>query len=129
MKNSESEKHSSGHGGARVGAGRKPFAKSDLQLAAMTEGATMIELLLKMAKDEAISPNARIKAATTILERGYGRPTEPVEITKIDSTAETIAGVRELMELKQKQDIERLKALHDHKMQRKQEQKTSGVDQ
>lgn len=96
-----------------MGAGRKPFAKSDLQLAAMTEGATMIELLLKMAKDEAISPNARIKAATTILERGYGRPTEPVEITKIDSTAETIAGVRELMELKQKQDIERLKALQD----------------
>lgn len=71
-------------GGKRPGAGRKPGAvsKAKRELAAMAkEHAEMaLGVLVKVAQSGE-SDAARVSAATAILDRGYGKPFQAVQIT------------------------------------------------
>lgn len=69
------------HGGKREGAGRKPGAVSAAkrQLAEMAKDHA--EMALKVLADIASSgegESARVSAATAILDRAYGKPSQPM---------------------------------------------------
>lgn len=75
-----------GHGGKRIGAGRKPGAKdraaaAEVQsLSALARKHTPLALrtLAKVA-DKGLSEAAQVSAATALLDRGYGRPMQSLE--------------------------------------------------
>lgn len=71
-----------GHGGPRPGAGRKPGkvskAKLDIAERAKTHGASALAVLLEVMKDREAPHSSRIAAATAMLDRGFGRPTQTV---------------------------------------------------
>lgn len=70
-----------GHGGARPGAGRKPGkvsqAKRDLAALAKKHAAAALSVLVEIAQ-HGESEAARVSAANAILDRGYGKPTQPI---------------------------------------------------
>ena len=69
-------------GGARPGAGRKPGkisqAKRDIQAAAKGHAEKALQALVNIA-ESGESEAARVSAANSILDRGYGRPTQAVQ--------------------------------------------------
>lgn len=75
-------------GGKRAGAGRPKGAKDKLTREAgatlsdlaRQHTATALEVLVQVARDGE-SEAARVSAANAILDRGYGKPTTPVEHT------------------------------------------------
>lgn len=71
-------------GGKRPGAGRKPGAvsKAKRELAEMAKehAAMALEVLVNVAK-AGESDAARVSAATAILDRGYGRPFQAMQIS------------------------------------------------
>lgn len=70
-----------GHGGARPGAGRKKgkVGKAKMELAAMAKeyAEEAIRTLVEIATSGE-SEAARVSAANAILDRGYGKPTQPI---------------------------------------------------
>lgn len=71
------------HGGKRAGAGRKPGAvskaKRELAEMAKDKAGRALEVLAEiMEKGE--SDAARVSAANAILDRGYGRPSQAMQI-------------------------------------------------
>lgn len=72
------------HGGARPGAGRKPGkvskAKMALSESAKKYGQEALKVLVDVAKDDQQPAAARVSAATAILDRGYGKPPQSLEV-------------------------------------------------
>ena len=71
-------------GGARPGAGRKPGqvsqAKRELAEMAKDHAAKALDVLVSVASNAKAPPAARVSAATAILDRGYGKPRQAVEL-------------------------------------------------
>jgi hypothetical protein len=71
-------------GGARPGAGRKKGAvsqaKRDLAAMAKDHAEEALEVLVSVAKNPRASSAARVSAATAILDRGFGRPRQAVDL-------------------------------------------------
>ena len=86
-----------GHGGARPGSGRKPGkvskAKLDIAERARTHGPAALKTLAEIMQDTDAPHNARVSAANALLDRGYGRPMQAVEMTGKDSGPIAITGV------------------------------------
>jgi len=74
-------------GGKRPGAGRKPGAvsKAKRELAEMAKehAAMALQVLVNVAQSGE-SDAARVSAATAILDRGYGKPFQAMQITGAD---------------------------------------------
>lgn len=77
-----------GHGGRRPGAGRKQGfvsqAKRDIAERAKEYGDAALNVLVKIAKDDQQPAAARVGAANAILDRGYGKPMQAVEMSGRD---------------------------------------------
>ena len=73
-----------GHGGARPGGGRKKGsttqAKLDLVDLAKGYAGEALATLTEIARDRGAPPAARVSAAVAILDRGYGKPTQAVNL-------------------------------------------------
>ena len=71
-------------GGARPGAGRKKGAvsqaKRDLATMAKDHAEEALAVLVSVAQNPRAASAARVSAATAILDRGYGRPRQAVEL-------------------------------------------------
>lgn len=71
-------------GGARPGAGRKPGAvsqaKRDLAAMAKDHAEAALKVLVEVANDKKEGGAARVSAASAILDRGYGKPRQQVEL-------------------------------------------------
>lgn len=78
------------HGGRRPGAGRKPGAvsKAKRQLAEMAKehAEAALMTLVEIAGNDSENAAARVSAATAILDRGYGRPTQALQHTSPDGS-------------------------------------------
>ena len=74
-----------GHGGPRPGAGRKPGkvsrAKLDIAERAKTHGDAALRTLAEIMQDTEAPHSARVSAANALLDRGFGRPMQAVEMT------------------------------------------------
>jgi hypothetical protein len=70
------------HGGKREGAGRKPGmvskAKQDLVEMAKGYAGDALMVLVNVMSNDAEPASARISAATALLDRGYGKPTQAI---------------------------------------------------
>lgn len=77
-----------GHGGARRGAGRKPgaVAKAKLDIAerAKTHGESALMALVDVMKDSDAPHSARVSAANSILDRGFGKPHQSLGLADAD---------------------------------------------
>lgn len=71
-----------GHGGKRPGAGRKPGkvgkAKKELQDMAKDHAKEALETLRKIMTNDQEPAAARVSAANAILDRGYGKPPQAI---------------------------------------------------
>ncbi|MDO8800062.1 hypothetical protein [Phenylobacterium sp.] len=71
-------------GGARPGAGRKPGAvsqaKREIAEMAKDHAETALQVLVTVANNTQAPSAARVSAATAILDRGYGKPRQSVEL-------------------------------------------------
>jgi len=71
-------------GGARPGAGRKPGqvsqAKRDIAEMAKGHAEKALEVLISVANNSKAAPAARVSAASAILDRGYGKPRQAVDM-------------------------------------------------
>jgi len=71
-------------GGARPGAGRKPGqvsqAKRDIAEMAKGHAAKALEVLIGIASNSKAPSAARVSAASAILDRGYGKPRQAVDM-------------------------------------------------
>ncbi|GHU18684.1 hypothetical protein FACS189475_04560 [Betaproteobacteria bacterium] len=69
--------------------GRKPGSKNcatkDIRELAQPYGAEAVTVLAGLMKDEAQPPETRIRAAQTLLDRGYGKPIEYREQTILEN--------------------------------------------
>ena len=52
---------------------------ADIKLLAKDAGESAIKTLVSVMEDATAPPAARVGAATAILDRGYGKPTQPIE--------------------------------------------------
>ena len=77
-----------GHGGPRPGSGRKAGivskAKMDIAERAKSHGDTALAVLVEVATDLEAPHSARVSAANALLDRGYGKPMQAVEMTGAD---------------------------------------------
>lgn len=77
-------------GGKRPGAGRKPgkvgAAKRDLMSMAKEHAHAALITLVEIAKDSRAPHAARVSAATAILDRGYGKPSQAMTVGNPDGT-------------------------------------------
>lgn len=75
-------------GGKRPGAGRKPGAvsKAKRELAEMAKehAELALETLVEVARNKGEAAAARVSAATALLDRGFGRPFQAMQITGAD---------------------------------------------
>lgn len=71
-------------GGARPGAGRKPGkvsqAKRELAAMAKDHAEAALLVLVNIANSVKAPAAARVSAASAILDRGYGKPMQAVEV-------------------------------------------------
>lgn len=69
-------------GGARPGAGRKPGIRNrvtkDIKELAQSYGEDAIRRLAILASDDSIAPAAQVAAIKELLDRGYGKATQPI---------------------------------------------------
>lgn len=96
------------HGGKRAGAGRKPGAvskaKRELADMAKDKAARALEVLAEIMEGSE-SDSARVTAANSILDRGYGRPFQALHhsgpdggpIPTVDATKLSTGALREIM--------------------------------
>lgn len=86
------------HGGRRPGAGRKPgrvsAAKRDIAERAKTHGDAALNALVSIMGDDEAPHSARVSAANAILDRGYGKPRQAVEVSGPAGGPVTIAAER-----------------------------------
>lgn len=79
-----------GHGGARPGAGRKPGvvgeAKRKMQEAAREHGEAAVQLLVDVMNNGKESAKTRIDAANSLLDRGFGRPKQEMDLSSEDGS-------------------------------------------
>lgn len=72
-------------GGKRLGSGRKPGsinkATADLKGMARQYSVQALTILTELMQDPETPPAARIQAAREVLDRGYGKPTQAVEVS------------------------------------------------
>ena len=84
-------KPKSKRGGARSGAGRKPGVVSQAKLTLAEQsrayGPDLIKALYQIAMDDEVSPNARVSAANSILDRAHGKPLNAMQLTGKDGGA------------------------------------------
>ena len=66
--------------------GGRPKVLGDVQELARQKSPEAIETLSKILLDEKAAPAARVAAANALLDRGYGKPTQPISQTlaKVD---------------------------------------------
>ena len=80
--------------------GGRPKVLGDIQELARQRSPEAIDTLAKIMDDAKAPPAARVAAANSLLDRGYGKPSQPISqtLTKIDpstmSDAELAAIVR-----------------------------------
>jgi hypothetical protein len=55
-----------------------PKALGELQELARQHGVDVLEILVSIVEDESAPAGARVSAACAILDRGYGKPTQPI---------------------------------------------------
>lgn len=79
-----------GRGGARPGAGRKPGkvgkAKKELAEKAKEHAEAALKTLVDIATDKSKPAAARVSAATSLLDRGYGKPPQSIDHSSEDGT-------------------------------------------
>lgn len=72
-------------GGKRPGAGRKPGkvsqAKRELAEMAKDHAEAALQTLVDVASNAKASESARVSAAVAILDRGYGKPFQAVQLS------------------------------------------------
>ena len=77
-------------GGKRPGAGRKPgkvsAAKRELVVAAKDMALDMLDVLKGIANDVQAPTAARVSAATAIIERGYGKAPQSLDLSSSDGS-------------------------------------------
>jgi hypothetical protein len=68
--------------------GGRPKVLGDVQELARKQSPQAINTLAKIMGDEKAPPAARVAAANALLDRGYGKPTQPISQTmaKVDPT-------------------------------------------
>ena len=66
--------------------GGRPKVLGDVQELARERSPEAIKILANVMRDEKAPPAARVAAANALLDRGYGKPTQPISqtLTKID---------------------------------------------
>ncbi|WP_205048999.1 hypothetical protein [Paracoccus sp. SY] len=73
------------HGGKRPGAGRKPGrvskAKRELADMAKDHAESALDVLAEIMHDNQQPAAARVSAANALLDRGYGKPAQAVQLT------------------------------------------------
>ena len=70
----------SGKGGARPNSGRKPGkVTAPLREIAREHMEKAVHALLHVLEDEDAPAAARVSAANSILDRGYGKPSQPID--------------------------------------------------
>lgn len=85
--NTAENQNLTGPGGKRPGAGRKPGSvnkvTAEIRSAAQAYGAEALETLAELMRDSD-NPGVRVAAAKELLDRGYGRSSQHVELTGKD---------------------------------------------
>lgn len=70
------------HGGKRPGAGRPKGARNrvtaDIKALAQTYGPDAIDTLAEIMMNEEHPPQARVAAARELIDRGFGKATQPI---------------------------------------------------
>ena len=61
--------------------GGRPKVLGDVQELARQKSPEAIETLSKIMRDEKAAPAARVAAANALLDRGFGKPTQPISQT------------------------------------------------
>ncbi len=71
--------------------GGRPKVLGDVQELAREQSPQAINTLAKIMNDEKTPPTARVAAANALLDRGYGKPTQPISKTlaKVDPSSMT----------------------------------------
>jgi hypothetical protein len=71
--------------------GGRPKVLGDVQELAREQSPQAINTLAKIMNDEKTPPAARVAAANALLDRGYGKPTQPISKTlaKVDPSTLT----------------------------------------
>src|SRR6476659_4598209 len=66
--------------------GGRPKVLGDVQELARERSPEAINILANVMRDEKAPPAARVAAANALLDRGYGKPTQPISqtLTKLD---------------------------------------------
>ena len=66
--------------------GGRPKVLGDVQELAREQSPQAINTLAKIMTDEKAPPAARVAAANALLDRGYGKPTQPISktVAKVD---------------------------------------------
>ena len=88
------------HGSRSGNPGGRPKVLADVQELARERSPDAINTLAAIMDDQKAPPAARVAAANALLDRGYGKPTQPISqtLTKLDpstmSDAELAAIVR-----------------------------------
>ncbi len=68
------------HGGKREGAGAPPGLKATMKERAAEYGDNCIDVMVGIMQDQDIPANIRLSAAEKLLDRGYGKPKQEVEM-------------------------------------------------
>jgi len=93
--NGQANQPKSKRGGRRAGAGRpkgvplraKPHERVVLADLAKQFCPEALDILCEVARDRDAPASARVTAASTLLDRGYGRPMQSVELSGTDGDA------------------------------------------
>src|SRR6476620_448822 len=66
--------------------GGRPKVLADVQGLAREKSPEAINILANVMRDEKAPPAARVAAANALLDRGYGKPTQPISqtVAKVD---------------------------------------------
>ncbi len=72
--------------------GGRPKALAEVQDAARQHTAAAMATLARVCSDETVPPAAQVAAATALLDRGWGKPTQAVEHSGSIGLAELVLG-------------------------------------
>lgn len=82
------------HGGKRDGAGRRPGAVSaarrEIAAEAKDHAEAALKVLVDVMGDDNAPHSARISAANAILDRGYGRPGQSIDLNATHDIADPL---------------------------------------
>lgn len=66
--------------------GGRPKAETTLRELARTHTETALKTLVQIMRNKRYSPQARAYAANSVLDRGYGKPAQSVDLTNSDGS-------------------------------------------